>query len=438
MGTPAARMGDPVAHSNAMMGLLAGAALAAALTVAVVATGGMAAVAAGALIAGGVAGGALAGEYIGAASMGPPTGAIANGSPTVMTNGRPAALTNITMALCAKEYGAPQPVAQGAATVFVNQMPAARKGDKLVCGAAIAAGSPNVYMDDSTVTTLPIAADVPPWLHQTLEVVALGAAVVGFGAAVAAVGLGVACAGLAGGLAGGWLGGQGGRALGEALGLSESATRALEVGGGMLGGMLGGSAATRAYKGFGRNANGANTPRESQTCTIGCPISMHTGEELLSREDFVLPGPVELRWKRFYRTAQSGIDLQLGNGWLCPLDEWVEPTADGGLIYHDNEGRRIGLPLPEPGQHGVNTTEGLRVRRQGDELLITGGEGPDRLFRLQAGSSPLQAFTNTSGHRIDILYGADGRPQALQASWGRLLLLVRQGGRIAAVAPSRQ
>jgi hypothetical protein len=27
MGTPAARMGDPVAHSNAMMGLLMGAAL---------------------------------------------------------------------------------------------------------------------------------------------------------------------------------------------------------------------------------------------------------------------------------------------------------------------------------------------------------------------------------------------------------------------------
>ena len=187
------------------------------------------------MIAGGVAGGALAGEYIGAASMGPPTGAIMIGSPNVFINGKPAAMTNIAMAICAKEYGVPQPIAQGAATVFINGMPAARKNDKLVCSAQIIEGSGDVFFDDKTKQTLAITPEVPEWLNTTLQVVAIGAAVVGFGAAIAAVGFGAACAGLAGGLIGGELGSVGGRALGKALGLSESGQRALEVGGGFLG-----------------------------------------------------------------------------------------------------------------------------------------------------------------------------------------------------------
>src|SRR4051812_27481885 len=323
MGLPAARMGDQVAHSNAMMGLLIGAALGAALAVAVVATGGLAAVAAGAMIAGGLAGGALAGEYIGSASMGPPTGAIMIGSPNVFINGKPAAMTNIAMAICAKEYGVPQPIAQGAATVFINGMPAARQNDKLVCSAQIIEGSPDVFFDDKTVQTLPITPEVPEWLNTTLQVVAIGAAVVGFGAAIAAVGFGAACAGLAGGLAGGRLREKRGRALGEALGLSEGATRGLEVAGGFVGGLVGGTAATKAYEGFGRNPAGVATPNSEEVCTSGCPISMHTGEELLTLEDFTWQGPLTLVWKRFYRTAQSGIDLQLGHGWLTPLDEWI-------------------------------------------------------------------------------------------------------------------
>jgi RHS repeat-associated protein len=436
MSRPAARIGDPVAHTAAMPGLLAGAVLGAALAVAVVATGGLAAVAAGAMIAGGVAGGALAGEYIGAASMGPPTGMIAVGSPDVFVNGRPAAMANLSVAMCAKEYGAPQPVAQGAATVFINGMPAARRNDRLVCSAQIAEGSPNVFFDDRTVQTLPIAAEVPQWLNTTLQAVAIGAAIVGFGAAIAAVGFGAACAGLAGSLAGGFLGQLGGRALGEALGLSESAMRTLEVAGGLGGSILGGIGATRAYESFGKTALGEPTPPSDRVPTSGCPISMHTGEELLTREDFVWTGPLTLAWKRFYRTAQCETDVQLGHGWLTPLDEWIQLHDGGGLTYHDREGRRIALPLPEPGRTGCNKAEHLRIHRVDDHVRIVPESGPQRVFALGPGRRPLKAWRSADGHRIDLVYDPQGQVESLRASWGKVLLVRREGARIVGIGPA--
>jgi RHS repeat-associated protein len=436
MGTPAARVGDQVAHSNAMMGLLIGAALGAALAVAVVATGGLAAVAAGAMIAGGIAGGALAGEYAGAASMGPPTGTIMIGSPNVIINGRPATMTNIAMAICSKEYGVPQPIAQGAATVIINGMHAARKNDKLVCGAMIIDGSGDVFFDDRTVQTLDIAPDVPPWLNKTLEVVVVASAVVGFGAAVAAVGFGAACAGLAGSLVGGWAGKEGGRALGQALGLSESGQRALEAGGGLLGGFLGGAAGAKVYEGLGANPEGIPTQGSEETPCQGEPISMHTGEELLSVEDFSWRGPITLAWKRFYRTTQSATDLQLGYGWLTPLDEWIEPAEDGGLVFHDREGRRIRLPLPAVGGYGVNSAERLRIERTPTHLCIRADRQPDRLFAAHAGRSDLCAWRQ-AGHQIDIVRDASGKATMLRASWGRVLVIDREGHRISRITPAR-
>jgi len=435
MGLPAARVGDEVAHSNAMMGLLIGAAVGAALAVAVVATGGLAAVAAGAMIAGGLAGGALAGEYIGAASMGPPTGAITIGSPDVFVNGRPAAMTNIALAICAKEYGVPQPIAMGAATVFFNGMPAARKTDKLVCSAQIIQGSGDVFYDDKTVQTLDISPEVPEWLNTTLQVVAIGALVVGFGAAVVAVGFGAATVGLVGGIVGGELGSMGGRALGQALGLSEAGQRAMEVGGGFLGGLLGGSAATKAYEGLGTNAEGVATPASKAVCKNGCPISMHTGEELLAVEDFTWQGPLTLVWSRFYRTAQSGIDLQLGHGWLTPLDEWLEPRADGSVLFHDREGRRIALPMPPLGGHGDNVAERIRIERTAAGFRIRCEDGPDRLFAPGDARLPLGAWEQ-AGHRIAIERDAAGHATALRTSWGKALLVERDGERIAALVPA--
>ncbi|MEI8632363.1 DUF6531 domain-containing protein [Vibrio sp. PP-XX7] len=48
------------------------------------------------------------------------------------------------------------------------------------------------------------------------------------------------------------------------------------------------------------------------TCTNGCPVSMVTGEELLSLDDVTLPGALPFTFSRTYRTSGCEINAGLG------------------------------------------------------------------------------------------------------------------------------
>ncbi len=65
-------------------------------------------------------------------------------------------------ALCDKENKPPR-IARGSSNVFINNQPAARKGDKLECSAAIVEGSPDVFIGGEQVTYLDIQPEFPPW-----------------------------------------------------------------------------------------------------------------------------------------------------------------------------------------------------------------------------------------------------------------------------------
>ncbi|WP_076069925.1 PAAR domain-containing protein [Sphingomonas montana] len=209
---PAARFQDPVAHSHAMGGFVAGAliGLAAAAGVAVVvgmvataaaveiATAGLATplvagvvVTVGEFAVNAVVGGALmgmaedAGEALGSSSMGAPSGAISQGSPDVLINRLPAARVTDAESCDAGK------VAQGSASVFVNRRPAGRVGDKVTCGAVIVGGSRNVFIGGGTTSPLPIQSEVPEWVRWAAVVVgilpALGGAARAIGPALAQV-----------------------------------------------------------------------------------------------------------------------------------------------------------------------------------------------------------------------------------------------------------
>lgn len=71
-------------------------------------------------------------------------GAIASGSGNVLINDLPAALCGMSAAPCGLHGGAC--VASGSATVFINGQPAARLGDVTGCGSAIVCGSGDVLI----------------------------------------------------------------------------------------------------------------------------------------------------------------------------------------------------------------------------------------------------------------------------------------------------
>ncbi|WP_207553739.1 PAAR domain-containing protein, partial [Teichococcus deserti] len=221
----AARLTDPINHSSAMAGLLAGVVagvVIAAAAVAIVGTGGVAAVAIGAGIAASGAGGGLAGAYIGELIPGPPSGAIITGAFDVFTGGLPQARATRDISPCAGIAGfhATPLIAQGSPSVFVNGCMAARKGDKLICGASIASGCGTVIIGGAATTApgMEIADEIPPWLRNTLLGVAVVGTVIATGGAALAVGVGPALGGLGGGLLGGAVMGKVGGAVGGAIG----------------------------------------------------------------------------------------------------------------------------------------------------------------------------------------------------------------------------
>ncbi|MFQ6572132.1 PAAR domain-containing protein [Pseudomonas sp. UM16] len=233
MSAAAARLDDPIEHSSALGGLLAGLAIGAGavlIGLAVVGTGGLGALAIAAMIGAGAATGAGIGQLIGSLSFAcHEAGQIDKGSGNVHINGKPAARAHVDTALCSEHGPVPKILAQGSDTVYINGQPAARVGDRTVCDAKISAGSPNVYIGGGTETTDEIDPEVPVWLELSVMGIGLASAVVLVGPAMAAWGLlgGV----LGGGTAGYKLGG-------DLYGEDSNQQKLLVFGGAFLGGGL--------------------------------------------------------------------------------------------------------------------------------------------------------------------------------------------------------
>ena len=193
-GQAAARKHDPVAHSEALAGFLAGAAVGVAAAFGVAVVVGMVATAAAAeLVTGGlatplVAGAAVTvgefavnavvggvvttaaeneGEALGSKRMGATSGEISQGSDNVHINKLPAA-----RALHQDTCHASQ-IAQGSRTVAINGKPAARVGDKLTCGGAITGGSDNVLIGGPAATEAAIQSEVPTWVRWAVVVASI-------------------------------------------------------------------------------------------------------------------------------------------------------------------------------------------------------------------------------------------------------------------------
>ena len=95
----------------------------------------------------------------------------------------------------------------------------------------------------------------------------------------------------------------------------------------------------------GRNANGDAAAPADKTVTNGCPVSMVTGEELLTLTDGVLDGVLPFEWTRLYRTSAVEVDCGLGFGWSHSLAHGLAVSGDS-VVWTDHENRSTVFPLP--------------------------------------------------------------------------------------------
>ena len=193
-------------------------------------------------------------------------------------------------------------------------------------------------------------------------------------------------------------------------------------------------------------AKGGQT--ENLTELQGEPISMVTGEEMLSAVDAVLPGPIALTFKRSYRSSQTGPDhvpLGLGKGWRHSASSVIDIDR-GTLSLTDDEGRVIRVRTPSIGQKSRYLPEQMTlIRESAGSILLKQDGQPDRLF-LQSGSKigrfqlkqirhqhyrPADpnrgAHPEAMGYCLTLHHNARAQLTRVSGNWGRSLIIERDG-----------
>ncbi|SEF08837.1 RHS repeat-associated core domain-containing protein [Pseudomonas palleroniana] len=180
----------------------------------------------------------------------------------------------------------------------------------------------------------------------------------------------------------------------------------------------------------GKNLNGEASASADKTASHGCPVSMVTGEELLTLTDGTLDGVLPFEWTRLYRTSAVEVDCGLGFGWSHALAHRLSVSGDS-VVWTDHENRSTEFPLPTASRPAI--TNSLA------EAAIYLGALPDELVLAQASrfyhfcDGVLTAISDAYDNRLRIVRDRSGRIERLDNGIGRSLFLRYELGRIVAV-----
>lgn len=173
----------------------------------------------------------------------------------------------------------------------------------------------------------------------------------------------------------------------------------------------------------------ANKSAEPVSCTRvdKCPVSMVTGEELLTLTDGQLDGLLPFEWTRLYRTSAVEIDCGLGYGWSHTLAHRVEIVGDE-VIWTDHENRATVFPLPSEQRPAITNSlsrAGIFLGDDPSELVLAqAGKRPSFYhFRFNSKGATLIAISDSYGNRLHVTRDIHGRIKRLDNGAGRALLL---------------
>ena len=178
------------------------------------------------------------------------------------------------------------------------------------------------------------------------------------------------------------------------------------------------------------NPKGDAAAPADKTVTHGCPVSMVTGEELLTLTDGALDGILPFEWTRLYRTSAVEVDCGLGLGWSHALAHRLVVSGDS-VVWTDHENRHTQFPLPSDSRPAI--TNSLA------EAAIYLGSAPDELVLAQASrfyhfrDGVLVSISDAYDNRLRLCRDRSGRIERLDNGAGRSLLLRYELGRIVAV-----
>ncbi|WLH09466.1 DUF6531 domain-containing protein [Pseudomonas lurida] len=179
-----------------------------------------------------------------------------------------------------------------------------------------------------------------------------------------------------------------------------------------------------------RNPNGDAAASSDKTATNGCPVSMVTGEELLTLTDGTLDGILPFEWTRLYRTSAVEVDCGLGFGWSHSLAHRLSVSGDS-VVWTDHENRSTTLPLPTVSRPAITNSLAEAAVYLGtvpDELVLAQSS---RFYHFRDGA--LMAISDAYDNRLRVCRDVLGRIERLDNGVGRSLFLRYASGRIVAV-----
>ncbi|MGF6489253.1 RHS repeat-associated core domain-containing protein [Pseudomonas frederiksbergensis] len=171
------------------------------------------------------------------------------------------------------------------------------------------------------------------------------------------------------------------------------------------------------------NPNGDSATCVPSTCKNGCPVSMVTGEELLTLTDGSLDGILPFDFTRLYRTSAAEIDCGLGFGWSHSLAHRLEIDGDQ-VIWIDHENRRTTFPLPSierPAIHNSLSRAAIYLGADPEELILAQAGDDTRFYHFHNGR--LTAISDGYDNRLRITRDRQNRIQRIDNGAGRALLL---------------
>lgn len=302
-------------------------------------------------------------------------------------------------------------IATGSDSVFINQYPAAREGDRSECGGVIVSDLSHIRVGAGALTYLPqlSGTEAAPAASLAIGTAMTGGAVAalagGAAAFVAAGWCGPAASGLlaGGSYVGGTVPGPPGGRIGEALG-GELGRRIGASVIGPAGGTLGG----RFGQGFG------------QRVFTGHPVDVATGELYACEAEFVMGGPVPVVWERYWLSS-SDHDGMLGRKWHHPLDIELAEIPEYGVLRLDH-GRLVLLPRMQSGQSFYHRAEQLTVTRDSDaQWTLRMADGLLRRLSIcprRPNRFRLMSLADGNGNQVALSYDSRGCLANIRASDG--------------------
>ncbi|WP_161624534.1 DUF6531 domain-containing protein, partial [Phytobacter massiliensis] len=164
----------------------------------------------------------------------------------------------------------------------------------------------------------------------------------------------------------------------------------------------------------GVNPNKTKTGRTEDTENSGDPVSLVTGEELLSLEETTLPGWLPVIWRRFYRTSAAELHYGLGYGWSHSFSQTLTFTATH-ILWHDQENRTVSFPFPSGRYTQINNPVASAMLCLGEQenefLVVQGGDAPVLHFTRTGDIARLTTLSDSNGNSVAVRHSSDGLVQ---------------------------